>query len=121
MPTYLLTWKPRRWDWNTLEQEIRRLRATGHVRIQWSAGRNQHIGKGDRVFLLRQGQDRPGIIGAGRVIRGSYPDEHWDPSRHGQHAIFVDVRLDSLLHPEQDRILRRDELDFGRKHLWNSQ
>jgi 5-methylcytosine-specific restriction protein A len=121
MPTYLLTWKPRRWDWKSLGEEIRSLNANGPVRIRWSAGNNQRIRNGDRVFLLRQGSDRPGIIGAGRVIKGSYRARHWDPSRSDEDAIYVDIRMDSLLHAEQDPILRRDELNFGPKRIWISQ
>src|SRR5882724_3286261 len=118
MPTYLLTWKPKRWDWKSLDAEIRELRTKGRVRLRWSVGRNQHVQKGDRVFLLRQGVDRPGVIGAGRVIKGSYWAKHWDPKRFAQEALFVQVRMDSLLHPEQDRVLRRDDLKFGPSRLW---
>jgi hypothetical protein len=120
MPSYLLTWKPKRWDWISLEDEIRELRTEGRLRLRWSAGVNRHINKGDRVFLFRQGLDRPGIIGAGHVLKGSYVARHWDPRRHGS-TIFVDVRMDSLLHPEQDHILSRDDLNFGPPRLWISQ
>src|SRR5881409_2216386 len=101
MPTYLLTWKPKRWDWTSLENEIRELNQKGRLGIHWSAGVNRHIKKGDRVFLLRQGADRPGIIGSGHVMRGSYLARHWDRKRRDD-ALFVNVRMDSLLHPEQD-------------------
>lgn len=121
MPTYLLTWKPKRWDWKSFDTEIRELRTKGRVRLRWSVGRNMHVQKRDRVFLLRQGVDRPGIIGAGRVIKGSYRDKHWDPKRLAQEALFTQVRMDSLLNPEQDRILRRESLDFGPPRLWSSQ
>ena len=50
-----------------------------------------HIAKGDRIFLLRQGRDNPGIIGAGHVARGSYLDKHWDPKRPNDESIFVQV------------------------------
>jgi len=120
MATYLLTWKPTRWDWTTLESEVRELNEKGRLGIRWSAGVNRHIMKGDRVFLLRQGADRPGIIGSGYVTRGSYLAPHWDQERNGR-AVFVDVRMDALLHPEQDRILPREALNFGPPRLWISQ
>ena len=121
MPTYLLTWKPPKWDWTALEDEIRRFRNKGHVGFTWSAGGTTRIAKGDRVFFLRQGSDRPGIMGAGYVTKGSYYDKHWDPRRAGKDAIYVGVRLESLLHPEQDQILDRVTLNFGPPRLWARQ
>jgi 5-methylcytosine-specific restriction enzyme A len=119
MPIYLLTWKPEPSDWDSLEYEVRQFRGQGRLRLRWSAGVNQHIAKGDRVFLLRQGPRRAGIFGAGRVLRGSYRGRHWKRGRKGT-AIWIDIRMDSLLDPEQERVLRRDELGFGPPGLWNS-
>ena len=36
---------------------------------------------GDRVFLLKQGNEPKGIMGSGRVDTEVYPDRHWDPDR----------------------------------------
>ena len=121
MPTYLLTWKPTRSEWPTLDRDIRRLHSTGNCNIRWSVGVNKHVGPGDRAFLLRQGGDRAGILGSGRIVRGSYPDKHWDPKRSNKEGIFVRVRMNSLLYPERERILAREQLEFGSPKLWNTQ
>jgi 5-methylcytosine-specific restriction enzyme A len=121
MPTYLLTWKPRRFLWLTLDADVRRLLTSGTCEIRWSAGVNKHITTGDRVFLLRQGADEAGIMGAGRVIRGSYIDKHWDSDRASEDAVFVRIKMDSLLHPERDGIMARESLNFGPNRLWSSQ
>src|SRR5438552_14466482 len=121
MPTYLLTWKPVRSQWDRIEDSIRELHTKGFCDIRWSCGRSRRLTVGDRVFLLRQGSDRAGIIGAGQVLREPYEHDHWDESRSDETAIYIRARMDSLLTAERMDILRREDLHFGSSGLWNSQ
>jgi hypothetical protein len=115
MATYLLTWNPKKSpaDEPVLRQNVVAL-ASGHtVEGRWSAGNNQSIEPGGRVFLLRQGLHRPGILGAGQVVRGSYWDAHRDPAkrRAGKQGLFIKVRWDSMV--EDHHVLPRAELLNG--------
>ena len=121
MRTYLLTWKPERSQWVNIDADYDRFLRAGRVRVSWSAGNNKHIAVGSRAFLMRQGRDRPGIIASGRVVRGSHLDRHWDDLRTDEMSLFVDVLLDSFLHPERDTILPRESLSFDAPRLWNTQ
>ncbi len=61
--------------------------------------------------MLRQRADKPGIVGSGRVTKGSYKADHWDEEKQGKKAWYVNVKWDSLLLPEE--CLSRSELLKG--------
>jgi len=88
--------------WKDFDQRVQASSRNEIVEEPWSCGNRQDIQAGDRVFLLRQGPDLPGIIGSGWVTEGSQRGGHWDPvrSRQGQKAWFVGVDWDALLAPE---------------------
>lgn len=111
MTTYLLTWNPRKFPWGELPEAAARVRVEGHVDDRWSCGNTRKIEPGDRFFLLRQGAEPRGIVGAGTVSRAPYAAEHWDGEAH--QAWYVDVAFDSLLDPDRDALLPRESLDEG--------
>src|SRR5439155_17829978 len=98
---YLLTWNPERFTWKELPQAARALRSGNPYSDRWSCGNTTSIPIGARVFLLRQGPDRPGVIGSGWVSRPTFQAPHWDVARHaaGDVANYVDVDFDRLLDP----------------------
>jgi 5-methylcytosine-specific restriction enzyme A len=115
---YLLTWNPKRWSWDDLEEDANAREEGRPVEMRWSCGRNKHIEPGSRVFLLRQGLDPRGIIGSGIALSGSELHEHWDVERaeQGDQALFINVGFERLLNPEMGdeplglSELQRDEL-----------
>ncbi|MDP9476130.1 MAG: EVE domain-containing protein [Actinomycetota bacterium] len=122
MSTYLLTWNPNRWDWTDQALTAQRVREEGSAVVRWSCGNTRRIEAGDRIFLLRQGAEPRGIVASGTVIEPPYEDAHWDESA-SKPALYVDVRLDALLDPDSDGVLRRELLDeppFSGMH-WNAQ
>ena len=81
MATYLLTWNPSRWTWESLEQDLAAFRTEGVVRREWSCGNRRHVVAGDRFLLLKQGPDQPkGIIGAGRILGEVRQGTHFSDS-----------------------------------------
>ncbi|HEV2494307.1 MAG TPA: HNH endonuclease [Terriglobia bacterium] len=125
MPTFLLTWNPKRWAWANLQNGVRRTKVGKTVDERWSTGRrNQGIQPGDRVFLLKQGREPSGVMAAGVATSECFLAPHWDPRRRGQQAWFVDVVFDSMLDPDVDPLLRRDELEHSAALAsvhWNTQ
>lgn len=123
MATYLLTWKPTRWHWHDLADEVHEVGTTGYCDSRWSSGRTKKIVPGDRLFLLRQGSDRPGIMASGWATSYVLEDAHFDVERPNDTALYVDARFDALLDPDSTELLRREDLHTG--HLasvnWNSQ
>jgi len=101
MPTYLLTWNPKKspLDVDALHQGSKTLAKGKKFVGSWSAGNTKGIKRGDRVFLLRQGSYRPGMIGSGIVATSAELRSNWDPKqrRAGKKALFVDVKWQDLL------------------------
>jgi 5-methylcytosine-specific restriction enzyme A len=120
MRTYLLTWNPRKCEWATLREQIVEVAGTGGSADRWSCGSNRGIGPGDRVFLLRQGEEPRGIVASGRVTGAVYRDVHWGDE--GRATNYIDLEWDELFDPARDAILPREDLDHGilsRMH-WNA-
>jgi 5-methylcytosine-specific restriction enzyme A len=121
MLTYLLTWNPQRWNWTDLDECILELREVGYHSTRWSCGNTKKIMEGDRVFLLRQGDEPRGIFASGWAASTSYPDTHW--ADDNKQAWYIEVDLDVLLNPESENILFRSQLDIdtlANMH-WNAQ
>ncbi|MCI2431172.1 HNH endonuclease [Candidatus Acetothermia bacterium] len=138
MATYLLLWNPKRYNWNDLAIMSKKVKEGIPSIIRWSCGNSRHIKSGDRIFMKRDGRGRSavsrrlrrlwedprGIFASGRVITGSFEDEHWDKAAALGITMYVEVELDTLLDPESDDILPRELLKsdkrFSAMH-WDSQ
>jgi 5-methylcytosine-specific restriction enzyme A len=125
MSTYLLTWSPKKWRWKDLSKRISEIKKKGYCVTDWSCGNNKSIVKGDRVFLLRQGEEPRGIVGAGWVESDSYEEVHWrnEKARTGRTTMYVRVRWEILLNPETESILPREWLNDAvlSRVNWNTQ
>lgn len=125
MSTYLLTWSPKKWRWTDLSGRIREIRKKGFCVTGWSCGNNKSIAKGDRVFLLRQGEEPRGIVGAGWADSDSFEEIHWrrEKARLGRTTMYVSVRWETLLNPETESIFPREWLNEGALSTvnWNTQ
>ena len=101
--TYLISWNPTRWEWNSFEQD-RAITVSGKtVTHRWrSNSKKPKIN--DRVYLLRTGQEPRGLIARGRVVKAVYPDTHWDETRAaaGETTDFIDVEFDDIRDPTED-------------------
>ena len=109
MATYLLTWNPRRFDWESLDRDLKAFRDTGVWSDRWSCGNRKNISPDDRVFLVKQGPQLPrGIFASGYVIGGVKEGPHFtDPKKS---AFFIDVDFDVFLDPRRE-VLPRSLLD----------
>lgn len=116
MKTYLLTWNPSHAGADGLNWLKKVVSALGHAkskRDQWSSGSRKNIQLGNRVFLLRQGKDHPGMIGSGWVTSGWFEDGHWDEQKNeqGLKANYVKVAWDTMVLPAD--VLPRKKLMRG--------
>lgn len=111
MNTYLLTWNPKRWHWD-LASDLAMLKTHAFFDGRWSCGRTKRIEPGDRLFLLRQGLEPRGILASGHATSSPHADVHWDGALDHE-ALYVDVRFDALLDPEDEEVLPLDQLRNG--------
>ena len=75
MNTFLLTWNPARWSWGQMQEAVR---ATLKMQIhseRWSCNAKKiHIG--DRIALIKLGNEPRGIVAPGYVTSEPYDSEH---------------------------------------------
>jgi hypothetical protein len=118
--TYLLTWNPRRYEWEDFDENFKEFKTKGYLDYTWSCGGTKRIKKCDRLFLIRQVMGPRGIFASGWATSEVYPGEHWDDN--GKIANYVDLRFDVLLDPLTDKIITREELDKGKlkKGNWST-
>lgn len=100
--TYLLTWNPRAFPWDTLSADadaVSRDELPSSIvgGQKWSVI-NKQMKVGDRVFLVRVGLDPKGIVGSARITRAPYADQHWS-GEAGKTATYVDLKWDTLQRP----------------------
>ena len=108
--TFLFAWNPNRWDWVDLQASIDHLENIGYVEIRWSCGNSKSIKKGDRVFLIRLGEEPRGIIGSGYAKTSYYVAAHWDGTK-GKTTNYIDIEFDILINPENSVLFDKDYLD----------
>jgi 5-methylcytosine-specific restriction protein A len=115
----LLTWNPKRWKWDDYLDKIEDVNIHGSTIMNWSCGNSKSIQVDDRVFLMRVGPDKPGIIGSGVVVKAPFMDIHFaDKDRKG---LNVEVVFDTLLDFKND-ILQLDILKREMpKQVWTPQ
>ncbi|HYO63014.1 MAG TPA: hypothetical protein VER08_05090 [Pyrinomonadaceae bacterium] len=125
MSTYLITWSPKKWEWRDLAERIEEIRRRGFCVTDWSCGNNKSIARGDRLFLLRQGEEPRGMVGAGWADSEPYEAVHWreEKARAGRTTMYVNVRWQTLLDPDGESIFPREWLREGAlsKVNWNTQ
>lgn len=125
MNTYLLTWSPKKWRWTDLATRITEIKKKGFCLADWSCGNNKSIARGDRLFLLRQGEEPRGIVGVGWAESEPFEEIHWreEKARVGRTTMYLKVRWETLLNPETESIFPREWLNEGplSKVNWNTQ
>ena len=102
MGTYLLLWNPKQWEWKDIEDYINAKKGIEKDYIRWSIGNTKKIKIGDRVFLMRLGEEPKGIIAAGTVVREPFVAEHWDDERAimGETARYINFKIESIINLE---------------------
>lgn len=108
MNTYLVTWNPANWTWTKLPEQAASTAKGTLVSEKWSCGKTRKIEKGDRLFLLKQGEELPkGIIASGTAASKVYGGKHWDREKAAQGATanFVEADWDVILDPEREPLL----------------
>lgn len=124
MNTFLLTWNPKRWEWEEIDSAIKATKKGDTYSNRWSCNTKQ-IHVGDRVFLIRVGAEPRGIVASGYVTSELYESKHWDDEKRekGMSATRIDVDFDVVLDAENESIIHMNELKKGilSEQHWSSQ
>lgn len=115
MKSWLFTWNPRMWAWddpvNGYKEMIREVAAAGASYCKWTCGVTKAIQPGDRIFIIRLGEEPRGIIASGYALTTVFEGTNWDTIKaaQGKRVNRVYIEIDKILDPE-DCILQMDEL-----------
>jgi 5-methylcytosine-specific restriction protein A len=120
--THLLAWNPTKYRWGSLEDELRGANGTSSL-MGWSVGNVRNIQPGDRLFLIRLGQDPRGIVGSGWARCAPYTGPHWNPTRAAAGDVTKRIDLDFDYLDQEPRIpmAQLRQSDTLRSYHWSTQ
>jgi hypothetical protein len=108
MKAYLFGWNPIKFKWDDLDNDIKKLKATGQLEDNWSAASHKTIQPGDRAYIVRVGLEPKGIFASGFIASAPFL-----ALRKGRTYYRVAIMLDVLLNPDKEPILTLDILKTG--------
>lgn len=120
---FLIVWNQKNWKWEDYKVAAELTKQGIPYKEPWSCNTKQ-IEVGDRVYLLKLGQDPKGILASGIVTSEPYDREHWDEEKRnkGKMCPLVDVSFDVILDYETEELLSQELLkrNFPDQH-WSPQ
>ncbi len=112
MTTYLLTWNPKMWGWDKIQDNIAHIIQNGFYYERWSCGVTKRIQPSDRIFLMKLGSPEPrGIVASGWATSEVFQDTHW--GNDSKLSLYVDVHFDTIIDPNQDAVFPLELLQDG--------
>jgi hypothetical protein len=108
MKAFLFGWNPVKFKWDDIDDDIKKLKATGKLEDNWSVASHKTIHPGDRAYIVRLGLEPKGIFASGFVS-----SEPYVAFRNGRHYYRINVSFDVLLNPDREPILTFDILKTG--------
>lgn len=117
MNTFLFAWNAKKWPWPEIDESIQALQRGEAVIEAWRVAAYKRIQPGDRAFMVHVGTEPRGIFGSGVVHNLPYKKNE-DDKVH-----LVDLKIDTLLNPQKEKILTLDILAIGKleKQMWTPQ
>lgn len=108
---WLLSWNPKNWTWTSYAEDRLNTIKGQTVVLPWRIN-NTHVVVGDRVYLVRSGDEPRGIIARGTVKSAPYQTPHYDAARAdaGEMQQTIDVGFDDIRDPQQDGFLKPSDL-----------
>lgn len=85
MRTWLFTWNPSKFPWNDrydgYKEMASQIKQAKKSYKTWTCGVTTSIKEGDRIFLIRLGEEPKGIIASGYAASKMFKGPHWDEER----------------------------------------
>ena len=107
MKTYILLWNPAISNYSFKNYSREYLRNVGTV-ITWELREFENVEPGDRVFWLRCGEGKTGILMAGSIYESPFQEAHWkNPGEMTSYAPFL---VEYAVDPEEVPIITTEML-----------
>ena len=107
MKTFILLWNPEISNYSFKSYCREYLRNVGNV-ITWNLHDYEDAQPGDRVFWLRCGEGRTGILMAGTIYESAFEDVHWRYPE--QRTSYVPFLVEYAVDPEEMPLITTDML-----------
>ena len=107
MKTFILLWNPEISNYSYKSYCREYLRNVGNV-ITWNLHDYEDAQPGDRVFWLRCGEGRTGILMAGTIYESAFEDVHWRYPE--QRTSYVPFLVEYAVDPEEMPLITTDML-----------
>ena len=87
--------------------------------FNWSVVEHEKAHKGDRFVFVKVGYSKPtGIVGVGCFTSDPYEDRDW--SGQGRKTWYMDMKWDSVVKPDSDKVLKTNVLiDAVPEVMWS--
>ena len=126
MNTWLFIWNPKLYAWDGWLDSCTELKSDleqcGIAYLKWTCGVNKSIHTGDRIFLIRLGEEPRGIVASGHAASDVFEGIHWDLSKRksGQKARRVYIKLDKIIDHKSGQVLTYAELEkLSTQYCWS--
>lgn len=109
--TFLLRWSPSRspYTMQQLDKDmVEWAEGLWSEEFDWNIHAWQQAHKGDRFFMLREGDDNTGIFAAGRFISEPFSGGDW--ADKGEEIYYAQMEFEAVFHPERAEIITTEEL-----------
>ncbi|WP_136809601.1 AAA family ATPase [Desulfosediminicola flagellatus] len=110
--SWLFTWNPANWQWDTLAQDREMTHKGKTVTHSWSCA-NKSAQIGDKAYLVRTGTEPRGIVAVGNIVSEAYEEFHYDEQKaaEGKKRWCVDISFSRIQDPSVgDKYISAKEL-----------
>jgi hypothetical protein len=98
---FLLTWKESGWPHENIVRMANQCKTLGYVEEPWRIAASKMARRGDRVWVLRQGQGPKGIFGVGCISAEPAPG----PAGNGKTQMMAPSRFTAFVDPRQEMLI----------------
>lgn len=111
LDSWLVSWNPDNWYWEDYKEDSEITKQGEIYSDQWSCISTQ-TKIGDKVYLIKLGNQPRGIIASGTIISDYFESDHWNEEKRkkGETVRRIKIDFDRILNFENDIILSQQEL-----------
>jgi len=107
MAMYLLTWNPKKWKWDKIDEDIKEIQIKGYIEYEWSCYSKQPK-NGDLFFIMMVNTKNNGVFCSG-VVDSLEKNTHSEFNKT-QKSNTLHGKINILLNPKKDNILNVNTL-----------
>lgn len=127
MKTWLFTWNPLSFSWDDrydgYKEMASQIKQAGKSYKTWTCGVTTSIKEGDRIFLIKLGEEPRGIIASGYAASNVFTGPHYDEMRAKKGDIVkrIFVEFDKIVDFKNTPLSMRVLKEINSNFTWSPQ